>query len=231
MNIARFLADSLAGTLDRLAHGNLMTIPEGGTESAIRARELSIATHHAVSLRMSHLAQHDALTDLPNRWLLNERLVRAIALSSRYRRRLAVMFLDLDKFKPINDSLGHAIGDQVLRQISHRLMKCVRVSDTVSRIGGDEFVILLTELEGENNAAACACKIIAAVAEPLEIGPHVLHLGLSIGIGMYPGDGDDAETLIMNADTAMYRSKAEGYGKCHFFNKDVHVDSRERREA
>jgi diguanylate cyclase (GGDEF)-like protein len=172
---------------------------------------------------MSYLAQHDPLTGLPNRCLLYERVSRALALSRRYSRRLAVLFLDLDRFKEINDSLGHAIGDLVLCQISDRLVGCVRASDTVSRIGGDEFVVLLAELEDEKAASVCARKIIAAVTAPLNAGSHELHLTVSIGIGIYPGDGGDAETLIRSADIAMYQAKAERNGEFHFFKQDMNV--------
>jgi diguanylate cyclase (GGDEF)-like protein len=177
---------------------------------------------------MSYLAQHDSLTDLPNRCLLNERLTRAMALSNRYQRRLAVLFLDLDRFKKINDSMGHWIGDQVLRQISGRLVGCVRASDTVSRIGGDEFVVLLAEIEDEKDATICAEKITAAVTAPLRIDNDDLHLALSIGIAIYPGDGKDAEALIRSADTAMYRAKSEGRGTSYFFRNELNVVAREQ---
>jgi diguanylate cyclase (GGDEF)-like protein len=178
---------------------------------------------------MSYLAQHDSLTGLPNRLLLNERLGWALALSSRYGRRLAVLFLDLDRFKEINDSLGHGIGDQVLRQVSDRLVRCVRTSDTVSRIGGDEFVILLSEIESEKDATICAGKIIAAVAAPLKIALHELYPALSVGISIYPSDGEDAETLIKNADTAMYHAKADGHKKYQLFKQDMNVVAFEPR--
>jgi len=173
----------------------------------------------AVSLRMSYLAEHDATTDLPNRSLLNDRLARALTLSKRYGRRLAVLSLNLDRFKEINDSLGPAIGDQALRQISDRLVTCVRSSDTVSRIGADKFVVLLAELKDLEDAGVSAGKIIAAATAPLHIAGYEVHLTLSVGVSIYPGDGDDAETLIKRADTAMGHAKAEGPGKCKFFSK------------
>ena len=223
VRLLQFLAVILAGTFERVAQCSLIVNADKHVMPSGDGDETTTAKTHAVSLRMSYLAQHDALTDLPNRWLLNERLTRALSLSSRHHRRLAVLFLDIDRFKQINDSLGHAIGDQVLRQTSARLVGCVRASDTVSRIGGDEFVILLAELENEKDASICAGKILAAVRAPLKIASHEIHLTLSIGIGIYPGDGDDAEALICSADTAMYHAKAEGRGKCHFFRKDMNV--------
>jgi diguanylate cyclase (GGDEF)-like protein len=181
--------------------------------------DITIRDELAVSLRMSYLAQHDATTDLPNRSLLIDRLVRALALSKRYGRWLAVLSLNLDRFKEISDSLGRAIGDQALRQISDRLVKCVRSSDTVSRIGADKFVVLLAELKGLADAQVTAKKIIAAVTAPLHIAGHEVRLTLSVGVSIYPGDGVDPETLIKRADTAMCRAKAEGLGKCKFFSK------------
>jgi diguanylate cyclase (GGDEF)-like protein len=229
LRLLQFLAVILAGTFDRLAQGSMMTSPNTHLFSTDGTHEASMSKSHAVSLHMSYLAQHDSLTDLPNRWLLNERLTRAMALSNRYQRRLAVLFLDLDRFKEINDSMGHSIGDQVLRQISSRLVGCVRASDTVSRIGGDEFVVLLAELENETDATICAQKITAAVTAPLRIDKDDFHLTLSIGIGIYPGDGKDAEALIRSADAAMYRAKTEGPGKCYFFREELNVIARAQR--
>jgi len=215
VQLAQFFADCLAGTFERVEQVNGLIEASKNTLSAMNWLE--------ESRRMSYLAQHDTLTGLPNRLLLNERLGWALALSSRYGRRLAVLFLDLDRFKEINDSLGHGIGDQVLRQISDRLVRCVRSSDTVSRIGGDEFVILLSEIENEKDATICAEKIVAAIAAPLKIALHELHPAVSIGIGIYPRDGEDAETLIKNADTAMYNAKADGQKKYQLFKQDMNV--------
>jgi diguanylate cyclase (GGDEF)-like protein len=211
------LGDCLAGTFKRLAQGDVTSSRPETTISAGGVLEVAATSTHAVSLRMSYLAQHDALTDLPNRLLLNDRMARSLALSSRYRRPLAVLFLDLDRFKEINDLLGHAIGDQVLRQISDRLVTCVRSSDTVSRIGGDEFVVLLAELECAEDAAFSAGRILAAITAPLHIAGHEVHVAMSIGISIYPDDGDNAEALIKKADSAMYLAKAEGLGKYKFF--------------
>ncbi|HWG68786.1 MAG TPA: EAL domain-containing protein [Steroidobacteraceae bacterium] len=178
---------------------------------------------HAMSQRMAHLAQHDHLTDLPNRALLAERLGHCVNLAERHSRRLAVLFVDLDHFKHINDSLGHSIGDEMLKEVARRLRHCVRRSDTVSRLGGDEFVILLSELEHPHDAAATAEKMRVAVTAPYFIENHRLHVGASIGISVYPDDGPDAETLIKSADMAMYHAKENGRNNCQFFENEMNV--------
>ena len=172
-------------------------------------------------LEMLHLAEHDALTDLPNRLLLNDRLARTIALARRYGRRVAVLFLDCDRFKHINDSLGHGVGDQVLRSVSKRLMTSVRESDTVSRHGGDEFLILLSEVDHPEDAGLIAEKIVASIAEPHLVAGHELILTASVGIALYPEDGQDAQTLIMHADTAMYHAKNTGRNRVGFYRPDM----------
>jgi diguanylate cyclase (GGDEF)-like protein/PAS domain S-box-containing protein len=164
----------------------------------------------AMRLKMTHLAQHDFLTDLPNRLLLNDRITQAISLSRRHGKHLAVLFLDLDGFKYINDALGHEIGDKVLKLVAQRLVGCVRASDTVSRHGGDEFVILLSEVADPGDAAFIAEKILAALAMPYAISERNVHLSASIGISIYPQDGDDADALIKSADAAMYQAKRKG---------------------
>ena len=179
-------------------------------------------------LQMLHLAEHDALTDLPNRMLFNDRLARAIALARRYGRRLALLFLDCDRFKHINDTLGHAVGDQVLKVIARRLTTCVRDSDTVCRHGGDEFLILLTEVDHPHDAAVIAQKIVGSVAEPIRINDHELAVSASIGISVYPEDGQDAQTLIMRADTAMYHAKNGGRNRADFYRADMEVPEIQR---
>jgi diguanylate cyclase (GGDEF)-like protein len=181
------------------------------------------------ALQFSHLASHDALTDLPNRLLLADRLARALALAHRHYRRLAVLFLDIDHFKSINDSLGHQRGDELLRAVARELVNCVRTSDTVSRHGGDEFVVLLAEMERGQDAAVCARKIIAALARPHMLSGQELRITVSIGISVYPDDGDDAETLLKTADMALYQAKAEGRDGYQFFTPDLNVRAVERR--
>jgi len=181
-----------------------------------------------VKVRMAHLAQHDPLTDLPNRILLNDRLAQAIALARRQGKQLALMFLDLDHFKHINDSLGHAVGDQLLQSVAQRLAAGVRSSDTVCRQGGDEFVILLADVEHAEDAALSAQKILAALTVPHRIDQLELHVTVSIGISIYPDDGQDADTLIKSADTAMYHAKEGGRNNYQFFKADMNVLAIER---
>lgn len=174
-------------------------------------------------LEMTHLAQHDALTGLPNRILLNDRLAQAIALARRQSKQFALMFLDLDRFKDINDSLGHAVGDQLLQSVAKRLVAEVRSSDTVCRQGGDEFVILLADIEHAKDAAISAQKILATLTVPHRINQHELHISVSIGISIYPDDGADAEILIKNADTAMYHAKEDGRNNYRFFEPGMSI--------
>ncbi len=183
----------------------------------------------AMSEQNVHLAHHDSLTDLPNRLLLSDRLSQAMAMAQRQGHRLAVMFLDLDRFKHVNDSLGHLVGDMLLRSVAHRLVGCVRASDTVSRQGGDEFVVLLSQIEHADDAAASARKIIAALVAPHDIANHQLHVSVTIGIGIYPDDGADAEALIRCADTAMYHAKERGRNGFRFFERDMHARAVERQ--
>ena len=152
-----------------------------------------------------------------------------MALAHRHRRKLAVLFLDVDRFKHINDSLGHAIGDRLLQSVAQRLLACVRSSDTVSRQGGDEFVILLSEVTHAQDAAVSAEKILLALSTPHRIDQHDLHLTASIGIVTYPDDGTDAETLMKNADSAMYHAKDSGRNNYQFFKPDMNVRAVERQ--
>jgi diguanylate cyclase (GGDEF)-like protein/PAS domain S-box-containing protein len=179
--------------------------------------------------KMAHLAHHDFLTDLPNRLLLNDRIAQAITAARRRGTRVAVLFLDLDNFKHINDSLGHATGDLLLRSVTQRLSACVRASDTVSRQGGDEFVILLSDCSDESHIASTAEKIHAALSLPHLIAKRELHVSTSMGISVYPADGADAEALIKSADTAMYYAKAKGRNNHQFFSNDMNTRAVERQ--
>ena len=174
-------------------------------------------------------SSHDVLTGLPNRILLQQRLGLAIDLARRQGTRLAVFFLGLDRFKHINDSLGHAIGDQLLQAIAQCLVPCVRHSDTVSRAGGDEFVLLLPCIEDADSAAACAQKMLAALARPQRIAGHDLYLGASIGIAIFPDDGADAATLMNSADSAMYHAKENGGNHYLFFEADMNARAVQRQ--
>jgi diguanylate cyclase (GGDEF)-like protein len=178
---------------------------------------------------MSYLAQHDGLTDLPNRILLNDRLTQSIALAHRRQRKLALLFLDLDHFKYINDSLGHAMGDRLLSAVAKRLRECVRGSDTVSRQGGDEFVILLSQVMHPQDAATSADKILLALSKPYRIDEYDMSITASIGIVTYPDDGAEAEVLLKNADFAMYQAKDSGRNNYQFFKSDLNVTALERQ--
>src|SRR6266481_1126147 len=183
----------------------------------------------ATVFEMTHLAQHDVLTDLPNRLLLSDRLTQAISIARRNHSQLAVLFLDLDGFKHINDSLGHSVGDKLLQSVAGRLSACVRKSDTVSRQGGDEFVILLSEVTHAADAAIISAKIIAELKRGHRIGKHRLRISASVGLSTYPNDGEDAETLIKNADTAMYDAKQSGRDKYRFFKSQMSLRAVERQ--
>ncbi|MDP2810646.1 MAG: EAL domain-containing protein [Rhodocyclaceae bacterium] len=167
--------------------------------------------------RIWHIAHHDSLTGLPNRTLLHDRLEQALAQARRSRHRVAVMFLDLDRFKSINDTLGHAIGDELLKHVAERLTSVVRAVDTVSRLGGDEFVIVLHEISSPDDAVQVAEKILGALASAVTIDSHQLHATPSIGISIFPDDGDEVFGLMKNADTAMYHAKAAGRNNFQFF--------------
>jgi diguanylate cyclase (GGDEF)-like protein/PAS domain S-box-containing protein len=188
-----------------------------------------VSAAQAMTLQMAHSAQHDFLTGLPNRMLFNDRVSQAIILAPRHAKKVAVLFLDLDGFKHINDSLGHPIGDKLLQSIASRLVHCVRGSDTVSRQGGDEFVVLLSEVEHSEDAAITARKMLQTVAEPHSIDQHDLHVTTSIGLSVFPDDGHDAETLIKNADTAMYQAKENGRQSYQFFKPAMNVRAVERQ--
>ena len=197
------------------------------TGAVVVFRDVSAAREMA--LQMTHLAQHDFLTGLPNRMLLNDRIRQAITLAPRHTKKVAVLFLDLDGFKHINDSLGHATGDKLLQSVATRLVDCVRSSDTVSRQGGDEFVVLLSEVKQSEDVAITARRMLAAVAEVHCIDLHDLRVTASIGLSVYPDDGLDAETLVKNADTAMYQAKENGRRNYQFFKPAMNVRAVERQ--
>ena len=170
---------------------------------------------------VSQWADLDPLTELPNRALLHDRLTRAISHAKRREKRLAVLFLDLNNFKHINDSLGHRVGDQVLKLAAERLTMSIREADTVGRLGGDEFVILLTDVSKASDAVMIADKITAVLGEPSRIGGVVLHLSASIGISLYPDDGTDSDVLVDRADAAMYSAKRQGVGSFVFHGQNL----------
>lgn len=164
----------------------------------------------AMMERMSHLAQHDSLTGLPNRGLLVERTAQAIGLARRHQKQVALLFLDLDRFKEINDTFGHTVGDHFLKDVAANVSSCVRTTDTVSRYGGDEFVVLLTEIGDRQDAEQVARKLLARFEAPHIIDGHELQVTLSIGISIFPENGNDADSLLRSADKAMYTAKESG---------------------
>ena len=187
-------------------------------------------THsRALETRLAHLAHHDVLTDLPNRQLTTDRLNHSIASARRYGRHVAVLFVDLDRFKHVNDTLGHEVGDTVLREVAKRLVAAVRGSDTVSRHGGDEFVVVLSEVEHARNAGQHAGRLHAALTRPYAIAGHDLRVNASIGVAVFPEDAEDAATLIKRADAAMYCVKNRGRGAFGFFRPEMSVQSAERQ--
>ncbi len=209
-----FIEDSVAPIHD----------PEGRVTGAVIVfRDVSAARAQAEYL--IHLTEHDPLTGLPNRLLFCDRIGQAIALSHRRQRRAAIMFLDLDGFKQVNDTLGHAAGDEVLRSVAKRLLDCVRAPDTVSRQGGDEFLILLQDLEGPEDACSTAKRVLQAVAEVHVADDRDVRVTASIGVSVYPEDGLDAETLIKNADAAMYLAKRNGRRSFEFFRRKMNASS------
>ena len=176
-----------------------------------------ISERKANEEKIQRLAHYDTLTDLPNRRLFSDRLQQALATAKRDKAHLALMYFDLDRFKPINDTLGHDIGDLLLKEVAKRVQDCLRESDTAARMGGDEFVVLLPAIEAEQDAMVVAEKIRHTLNRPFELVGHSLHISSSIGVAVYPEHGSDEETLLKNADTAMYHAKESGRNMVRFF--------------
>jgi diguanylate cyclase (GGDEF)-like protein/PAS domain S-box-containing protein len=197
-------------------------------EAANRRLEAEIAERRQAEDRAQHLADHDVLTGLPNRRLFEDRVTQALVFSVRNRKLTAVMFVDLDRFKHINDTLGHATGDAMLKEVARRLQDQLREGDTICRLGGDEFVILLPEIRRSSDAAHVAQKIIESVAQPVTLEERDLHITCSIGITVFPDDGRDTETLIRNADAAMYHAKEVGRANYQFFTEQMNVAAMRR---
>ena len=187
-----------------------------------------VTDRKAIQLRIQHLAYHDNLTGLPNRGLLQDRLAHSIARAERSGRKVAVMFIDLDNFKNINDTLGHDVGDELLRLVSRRLADCVRAGDTIARQGGDKFIVLLDNLEDGRGASVVAQKILNALRASFALGGTEQHVSGSVGIAVYPEDGRDAQTLMKNADTAMFHGKGIGKNTYQYFTTQMNVAVKRR---
>jgi diguanylate cyclase (GGDEF)-like protein/PAS domain S-box-containing protein len=220
-------------------NGNLRTISVSGRPifddqshfQGYRGTGRDISEQKRAEEQIRHMAQHDALTELPNRMLLHDRIGQAIAQAQRNQEVLALLFIDLDRFKTVNDSLGHAVGDRLLKTVAERLVTCIRGSDTVARIGGDEFVVLLGDLVKPEDARYVAQKVLDALSDPVTIDGHELNVTPSVGICAYPHDGADVEALMRNADTAMYYAKQMGRNNFQFFTQAMNDAAQQRLQV
>jgi len=210
-----------------LQNENLTEGPDG-LLSVIEGTIIDISERKRAEEQVKHLAFHDPLTNLPNRLLFNDRLTLAVAQAHRHNQRLAVLFLDLDRFKIINDSLGHSVGDELLRQVAERIQEHVREGDTVARLGGDEFTLLVPGITAEEDAAKIARKICEAIHDPFWIDGRELFVTTSVGVSVYPSDGHDSETLVRNADSAMYRAKEQGRDNYQLYTPAMNAKAVER---
>ena len=190
-----------------------------------------VSATRALEKELTNSAQHDFLTGLPNRILLNDRIGQAIALAHRQRGHAAVLFMDLDGFKYVNDSLGHLIGDKLLQSVAKRLLDCVRSPDTVVRQGGDEFIVLLQELKHPQDVVFTVARLLKTVARVHLVDSHEINITTSIGVSVYPSDGQDGETLIQNADIAMYYAKKNGSQSYRFFRPEMALEGVEIRPS
>ena len=220
---------SLAPLASRRGTFVMIAVRDISARKRAEAEHRHLVRERALYAEISRLARQDTLTGLPNRVLLHDRLSLALASASRHGQKLGVVFLDLDRFKHVNDSLGHGTGDALLQSVAGRLTANVRRTDTVSRQGGDEFVILLSEVRRRDDLAMAAAKIMAAINAPHHVAGQELHVTASLGIAVYPDDGEEVETLIRHADIAMYHAKDHGRDNCQFFAPDMDARIAERR--
>ncbi len=206
---------------------NLIEGPDGRL-SVIEGTTIDVTERKRAEEQVKHLAFHDPLTNLPNRLLFNDRLTLAVAQAHRHNQRLAVLFLDLDRFKVINDSLGHSVGDELLRQVAERIQEHVREGDTVARLGGDEFILLVPGISAEEDAAKIAKKVCDAIHDPFWIDGRELFVTTSVGVAVYPSDGHNADNLVRNADSAMYRAKEQGRDNYQLYTPAMNAKAIER---
>ena len=240
MAAAHFAPDSVciveAGSVDQfwlaitIAIGTLALLGSMVQSHLDSRTALLDASLRAANQELIHLATHDALTGLPNRTLLGDRIERVLADADRSGGCFAILFIDLDRFKVVNDSAGHHVGDTLLRAMAHRIHGCLRRNDTLARLGGDEFVVLLKDLDRPESAADMARKILAALKPAFRIEPHELHMSATVGISVYPGDGTTVEALLTNADAAMYHAKQSGRNGYKFFAPAMNAFAHERLE-
>ena len=225
-----FVVGRAQGFLDKQSEALEEANRELDKRVQLRTKELQaeVVERRNAEERLDHLAHHDPLTGLPNRLMFLENLKHSIALASRGDRHLAVLFIDLDRFKEVNDTLGHAVGDELLIAVTHRLAGHLRTSDTLARLGGDEFVCVLEDIKDASEAGRVADKLIGLLTLPFNILEHELFVSASVGICLYDADGDDVDTLVRNADTAMYQAKANGRGCSYFYSPEMTAYARER---
>ncbi|MDH5534154.1 MAG: EAL domain-containing protein, partial [Betaproteobacteria bacterium] len=218
----------LKGSLRTISVTGRPILDEHRRFKGYRGTGRDVTEQKQVEERIRHLAHYDALTNLPNRVLLYDRIERGIAQTKRGGRPTGLLFIDLDRFKNINDSLGHAVGDSLLRAVAERVVACTRHTDTVSRLGGDEFVVVLTDLAQPGDCSMVAQKIVVALSQPFRLSGRDLHVTPSIGICIYPQDGQDVETLMRNADAAMYHAKESGRNNYQFFTDAMNAAAQQR---
>jgi diguanylate cyclase (GGDEF)-like protein len=229
--LAALPANTPSRRVDELTDGRLICVTrQPMTGGGWVATHLDVTEQHRSEARIVYMARHDALTDLPNRMFLRERLESALADLRRSSRSLAVLILDLDRFKEVNDTLGHPVGDALLKVVADRLRSCVRDGTTVARLGGDEFAIVEDVTDAGTEAEGLAERIHRMLSEPFDLGDHQVAIGASIGIALAPGDGLDCDEIVKNADLALYRAKSEGRGKHRFFEPEMDRLMQERRD-